>query len=337
MRLVLITTSPFETVTGASFYHRRMLAAWREMGGESEVIALDGPVAEGSALPDQTGSAMIVEGAAFEWAAALIPALQAQGAVALIHHPTALEPGTPEARRLALKRLETGLLPGFRRVIAASQPIGERLIAEFGVLPDHLRVVTPGTDRAARAPLDGNRPDGAPCEILSLGTLTYRKGHEVLLRALAGLFDLDWRLTLAGEPRDADYAASLRTLIRDLEIEAKVTLRGALEGESLETAWAKTEIFALATRFEGFGMAIAEALARGIPVAITAGGAAGSLVPPEAGIVAPVDDVEQLGKAMRRMIFSPALRAAMGKAARRHGQTLPDWPAQARALREALL
>jgi glycosyltransferase involved in cell wall biosynthesis len=335
MRLVLLTTVPFESVTGASFYHRRMLAAWEEMGGASEVVALEAPALP-SLVAAMEGATVIVEGAAFEPAAPIIPALQAEGAVALIHHPTALEPGTPDARRVQLKQLEASLLPGFRRVIAASQPIGDRLVAEFGVAAETLRVVTPGTDRMHRRFIDGTRPDGGQCELLSLGTLTYRKGHDVLLRALATLFDLDWHLTLAGESRDPAYAASLQRLIRELGIDARVTLCGALRGEALEEAWAQAEIFALATRFEGFGMAIAESLARGIPVAITAGGAAEALVPPEAGVVAPVDDVVQLGKAMRRMIFSPGLRAMMGEAAWRRGQSLPDWPAQARALRDAI-
>ena len=335
MRLVLLTAAPFETVTGASFFHRHILAAWQRMGVESEVVALDGE-APPSLAERLSGCAVIVEGAAFERAAAIIPSLQAQGAVALIHHPTALEPGTPEIRRQRLKALEASLLPRFRRVIAASQPIADRLTAEFGVAQDALRVITPGTDPVSRRVIDGACPDGSPCEILSLGTLTYRKGHDVLLRALARLFDLDWHLTLAGEVRDADYASGLHDLIRALGIEAKVTLRGPLEGKALEQAWSAAEIFALATRFEGYGMAIAEALARGIPVAITAGGAAESLVTPEAGVVAPVDDGEQLGKAMRRMIFSPALRATMSEAAWRQGQTFPDWQTQAAALRDAM-
>ena len=215
MRLALITTAPFQSITGASFYHRRMLAAWQELGGDTEVIALEG-AAPASLISQTQGRLVIVEGAAFEQAAELIPALQSQGAAALIHHPTALEPGTPEPRRLALKQLETSLLPSFRRVIAASAPIGERLEAEFGVAREALRVIVPGTDPAPRRAIGAGQSDGDPCEILSLGTLTYRKGHDVLLRALAGLFDLAWHLTLAGEPRDADYAANLTSLIHEL-------------------------------------------------------------------------------------------------------------------------
>lgn len=335
MRLALITAAPFETVTGASFYHRRILAAWEEMGGVSEVIALEGK-ADSSLVDRLEGRSVIVEGAALEPAARLVPALQARGAVALIHHPTALEPGTPDDRRQALKKLEYELLPGFRRVIAASAPIAERLVGEFGVCRDSVRVVVPGTDRVPRRTIDASRPDGSPCGVLSLGTLTYRKGHDVLLRALAGLFDLDWHLTLAGEPRDPDYVDSLSALIREHGIADRVTLLGPLTGDALEEAWNKAEIFALATRFEGYGMVIAEALARGLPVAITDGGAAGMLVPAEAGVVAPVDDVEQLGKALRRLVFSPQLRATMGEAAWRQGQSLPSWPDQAIALQEAL-
>lgn len=334
MRLALITTAPFETVTGASFYHRRLLAAWRDIGGAADIVALDGPAPPDLAGRFGDGTTIIVEGAAFEAAEAAIPALQARGAIALIHHPTALEPGTPEPRRRRLKALERAALPGFGRVIAVSEPIAARLSSEFGVIRERLHVLVPGTDRQPRRAIDPNRPDGAPCTILSLGTLTYRKGHDVLLRALATLPDLDWRLILAGEPRDPAYAAELDTLIATLGIAAQVDRRGALAGEALEQAWADAELFALATRFEGFGMAIAEAMARGLPVAITDGGAAGSLVPPAAGVVAPVDDVIQLAKAMRRLIFSPSLRAEMGGFAWPHARTLPDWPDQAAALRD---
>jgi glycosyltransferase involved in cell wall biosynthesis len=55
----------------------------------------------------------------------------------------------------------------------------------------------PGTDDAPRSPGSG----GPTCEFLSIGTLVPRKGHDLLLRALARLFDLDWHLTIVGSPR----------------------------------------------------------------------------------------------------------------------------------------
>ncbi len=336
MRLILITVAPFETISGASFYHRRLLAAWNDMGGTSEVVALaDTPAPDFVERLDETAS-IIIEGGAFEVAEAVIPALQARGAVALIHHPTALEPGTPEPRRRALKALELGVLPGFRTVIAASTQIAERLTQEFGVRANRIAVLVPGTDHQIRRVIDGTAPFGSPCTILSLGTLTYRKGHDILLKALATLSDLDFHLILAGEPRDASYAAELTALTEQLGLTDRVERQGALEGAALDAAWARADLFALATRFEGFGMVIAEAMARGLPVAITDGGAAGSLVANGAGIVAPVNDVAQLAKAMRRLIFSPALRAEMGGIAWAHARTLPEWPDQAAALKAIL-
>ncbi len=68
-------------------------------------------------------------------------------------------------------------------------------------------------------------------------------------------------------------------------------------------------MFALASYFEGYGVAIAEAMRRGLAVAVTNVGAVPALVTPEAGVVCALGDVEQLSKAMRRLIFDrPLLR-----------------------------
>lgn len=333
-RLLLLTEAPFESVSGASIYHRRMITAWRAMGFDAEYKALQ-PAEPFDPAP-WSGWQMIIDGILLRGLGAHIDLLSASGACVLVHHPAASEPGRSDAERGALYELERAALPRFRRVIAASAPIAERLAADFGVQPDAIRVVTPGTDDAPRSVIDGSRPPGSPCPILSLGTLTYRKGHDVLLRALARLADLDWSLILAGEARDPAYAAELPRLAAELGIAARVQFRGPLLGASLEAAWQGAELFALATRFEGCGMAIAEALRRGVPVAITAGGAAGTLVPPDTGVVAPVDDVDQLSKAMRRLIFSPALRASMGEHAAEAGRALPGWAGQATAFAIAI-
>jgi glycosyltransferase involved in cell wall biosynthesis len=97
----------------------------------------------------------------------------------------------------------------------------------------------------------------------------------------------------------------------------------------LEALWQSADLFALATWHEGYGMAIAEALKRGVPVAVTDGGAAGALVQPEAGVVCPVGDRDQLSKSLRRLIFSAALRREMADAAWKIGQALPTWQTQA--------
>jgi glycosyltransferase involved in cell wall biosynthesis len=110
-----------------------------------------------------------------------------------------------------------------------------------------------------------------------------------------------------------------------------VTFAGELGAEALEDLWQRSDVFALATFWEGYGMAAAEALARGLPVAITAGGAIADVVPVEAGVVSPPGDVVSFGKALRRVIFDAGLRAEMAEAAWAAGQKLPRWEDRATA------
>ena len=197
-------------------------------------------------------------------------------AVVLIHHPVSLETGLNAAEQAALADVERRLLPRLKRLIVTSNTTAETLETQFHIPTDRIHVVVPGTDDAPRC------PGSAGCEMLSIGTLIPRKGHDVLLRALARLFDLDWHLTIAGAPdRDPAHAHGLMALTEELKIAHRVRFAGELVGDALEAAWRGADLFALATYYEGYGMAIAEALKRGLPVVVTAGGAAGKLITPE--------------------------------------------------------
>jgi glycosyltransferase involved in cell wall biosynthesis len=96
--------------------------------------------------------------------------------------------------------------------------------------------------------------------------------------------------------------------------------------------WAGSDLFALASYFEGYGVAIAEAMRRGFAVAVTNVGAVPAMVAPEAGVVCAPGDVEQLSKALRRLIFDRALLRDMAEVAWRSGQLLPSWAEQAARL-----
>jgi glycosyltransferase involved in cell wall biosynthesis len=251
--------------------------------------------------------------------------------VALIHHPTALGTGITGAERAALRNTELRLLPRCARVIATSEATAERLVTDFGLDRARLRVVVAGIDPAPRS----IGSSGGSCAILSIGALIPRKGHDVLIRSLAPLFDLDWRLTIVGsETRDPAHVEQLRGLAAGAE--GKILFAGEPEKVELEKLWHGADIFALASFWEGYPIAVAQALKRGVPVAITNEGPAAGPVPMEAGIVCKPGDVEQYSKALRRMIFDGELRKAMAEAAWTAGQSLPCWERQIEAFIEAL-
>ncbi len=343
MQLSLIVPAPLDAVSGGYAYDRRIVAGLHEAGHTVKVIELLGshPLADEAArdaacaawdgLPDTTRP--IIDGLALPAFAGMEDALTARNAAGVIHHPTALETGFGEADRAGLLAIEKRLLPRLARVIVTSETTGDRLAADFGVEPERIKVVVPGTDEAPRSLGSG----GPTCRIISVGTLVPRKGHDVLLRALARLFDLDWQLTIVGSPeRDPVHAKTLAALAEELGIANRVRFAGEATDAALEALWREADIFALATHWEGYGMAVAEALKRGLPVAVTAGGAAGSLVTPEAGVVCQPGDHINLSKALRRLIFDATLRHDMAEAAWQVGQTLPSWQTQAREFAQAL-
>jgi glycosyltransferase involved in cell wall biosynthesis len=334
MRVSLIVPAPFDTISGGYGYDRRIVAGLRDLGHDVDVVELTGafPIVDDFArdaacaamdrLPSD--SKTVIDGLALPAFRGLEDAISARGTVGLIHHPVSLETGLSEPHQAALTDIERRLLPRLARLIVTSETTAEALTARFHIPPERIRVVVPGTEDAPRC------PGSSGCEILSIGTLIPRKGHDLLLRALARLFDLDWHLTIVGAPdRDPPHAHGLLALAGELGIAHRVRFAGELVGEALEAVWRGADLFALATHYEGYGMAIAEALKRGLPVVVTNGGAAGALITSESGCVCPVGDRDQVSKSLRRLIFGRDLRQHMAEQAWRTGQTLPSWQAQA--------
>ena len=129
--------------------------------------------------------------------------------------------------------------------------------------------------RAARAPIAARRRTGSSdgiVRLLSVGAVVPRKGFDVLIAALATLADLPWRLTIAGDrTRDRRPAAQLDADIARHGLAGRVDVLGALPADRLAALYAGADLFVLASRFEGYGMAFAEAMAHGLPVIGTTG------------------------------------------------------------------
>jgi glycosyltransferase involved in cell wall biosynthesis len=329
------------TPTGGYGYARRLIAGLPDVGWTVEVVGLPGGFPDPSEqalaasraildrIPDD--AVVLVDGLAFGAMPDLAHALARRlRLVALVHHPLADETGLDEGARGLFERSEAAALGTARAVICTSHTTARRLIEGFGVAPSRLRVAPPGTDRRARARGSGEIPT-----ILCVGSLIERKGHDVLIRALHLVAGLPWTARFVGaEDRDSGWAASLRGLVRGLGLADRIVFAGAIADPRIE--FVQADIFALASRYEGYGMVFAEALAHGLPIVGCRAGAVPEVVPEEAGMLVPPDDPEALAAALSLLLTDRDLRRSKADAAWQAGQTLPDWRETARLVAESL-
>ena len=330
--IVLVVPGHLGERTGGYLYDRRIVAGLRRLGWVVDVLELDAsfPYPTPAAL-EHAANALAAVGAGTiaivdSLALGAMPDLITREAsrlriVALVHLPLAaacdldrdtaarFEDGERRALRAAALVLVTG---------SATLP----LIARHELARDRVVVVEPGTDRAPLA--RGSR--GHQLELLSVATLNPGKGHEGLLVALSALPHHEWRLTCAGSlTRHPETTERVRATIARLRLEDRVSLVGDLEGTALEACYDSADVFVLATRQETYGMAVAEALAHGLPIVATMTGAIPELVGSDAGVLVRVGDTPALVEALSRVLGDASLRARLAQGARRVRDKLPTW------------
>jgi glycosyltransferase involved in cell wall biosynthesis len=165
--------------------------------------------------------------------------------------------------------------------------------------------------------------------------VTHRKGYDLLVEALALVADLRWFCTIAGSlDREPATAAAVGEKIAGHGLGNQIVLAGEIA--DLSGLYRRADIFALASRYEGYGMAFAEALRHGLPVIGTTGGAIPEVVPPSAGILVPPDDVTALALALRRLIADHAARRGFAAGAREAAAALPGWDEAAQGVATVL-
>lgn len=317
-----------QTRTGGYGYDRRVACAFGALDWDVQLVALgkgfpmepDFAEAEKALAAIPEGSLVVIDGLAFgvldEWADRNASRLRLY---ALVHHPLALETGLTTDLRDALTVSERKALSCTRGVIVTSNVTARELVARYGVVREDIVVALPGTDPVSLATGTCN----PPC-ILSVGSLTRRKGHDVLIAALTVLREIPWTCRIVGNKHfDPIVTGELAEQIRKADLAERIVLVGEVEDPRAEFAHA--DIFALASRYEGYGMVFAEALAHGLPIVGCAAGAVPEVVPEAAGILVSPDDPKQLAMALRRLLTEAETLSAMADAAAIAGAALPSW------------
>lgn len=317
--------------TGGYAYDRAVIRLLPQAGVEAMHVALPGSYPNPSA--DDLGDTaaiiaglpsdclLLIDGLAYgAMPSSLIRSIR-QPIVALCHHPLALENGISADRAIALHASETEALALARHVIVTSPLTGKILAGDFGVSSDKITVAEPGTTRKPRSTGSGSDV----LNLLAVGSIVPRKGYGVLVEALAGLTRRNWRLKIAGTARGLDTVNALRDQIALSDLNDHIQLMGAVPDRDLDQLFAEADLFVMSSLFEGYGMVLAEALQRGLPIVTTTGGAASETVPDGAGLKVPPGDALALRKALDEALSDPSLRARLSEAAHRAGEKLPTW------------
>jgi glycosyltransferase involved in cell wall biosynthesis len=333
----VLVPGTLDTRTGGYGYDREIVAGLERRGWRVRVLEIPGefpfPAAESraaaaqalAAVPD--GAAVVVDGLAL---GALPDEAEREAArlrlIALVHHPLADETGLAADARDRLEASERRALAAVRRVVVTS-PRTAAALERYGVARSSVTVIEPGTDPAPQARgSSGRDAQNATVELLCVATIVPRKGHDVLVRALAAMDDASWHLTcVGGLDRDEAWTASVRAQVAAAGLESRIAFVGELERAPLDGRYDAADVFVLPTWYEGYGMAVAEALARGLPVVSTATGAIADLVAGDAGLLVPAGDVESLTRALSAVVTDRALRARLAAGARQAGTRLRSW------------
>lgn len=343
--IVFAIPGDIDAPTGGYGYDRRLLREWREAGVEARHLALPGsfpfPTAEDLATTERLLAAaapddiLLIDGLAFGAFPEALAARFASRIVALVHHPLALETGLAPGDVTFLRDSERLALGHARAVVVTSPATRDTLAAGYAVAREDITVAVPGTDPAMRAT---RASIGAPVRLLAVGSIIPRKGYDVLVEALAAIHERQWMMTIAGSPDYAPRTAGyLHERIARAGLADRISFTGSVDTSTLSRLYDRADIFVMSSLYEGYGMVLTEALARGLPIVTTLSGAGAEALPDAAALKVPPGDATALAKALARLIDAPAERRQRADAAWAAAGNLPRWSETARIVAEACL
>ncbi|WP_207957089.1 glycosyltransferase family 4 protein [Rubrobacter tropicus] len=327
MRLAFVTVGDAARLTGGYLYNRRLLEGLKENGAKVEVFVPCGadPRAQAAAAP---AFGNVFDPAPFD--AVVVDALarvvvaphldrwrSGRPVVALVHElPGVADPAASDRER----PFEAPILRS-DRIVAVSDH-GKEVLLKRGAPAARVRVVPPGFDGLGRGLERGLLREGPP-RVLCVAQWIPRKGVLDLVRAWGTKDTPGAMLDLVGETdADAPYATKVREAA---SYDPSILVHGPVDDDTLAGLYASAYIFALPSRYEGYGIVYAEALSFGLPVVACTVGPVPEVVGDGTGLLVPAGDPEALSDALDRLLSDAGLREKMSAAALQRAAGLPRW------------
>lgn len=304
-----------ELVSGGNVYDRRVRDGLAGLGWDVSMTEAADADAVAVALDEvPRGSTVLIDGLVAGWAPSAIEAAAAQSRVIVLAHMvmTAFPDPDPEAADSERRALGQAT-----RVIATSEWTASELILLGIVDEDRVSVAVPG---AVDGPVSRGRSGGLLC----VGAVAPHKGQDILLDALGRVRDLDWTCTVAGSrTADPDFARRIATSAAPFG--ARIQMPGVLHDEALQAAYQCAGVLVAPSRAESFGMAIADARRRGLPVIAAAVGGIPEAVAGGGALLVKTDDPAALATALEQWMTDPTLRARLRSEAAEARARSPRW------------
>jgi glycosyltransferase involved in cell wall biosynthesis len=290
---------------------------------------------------------------------ALLPALAARAGVELMHSMASTAPLWGSFRRVVtvhdliyahfpdthagirdkgMKVLVPAAARRSDRVIADSKSTRDDLVALLGIAPERVDVVALGLGAVLRrtpAPESEVRARFGLGERSVVLALSAKRPHKNLLALIDALVRIPIEdrpvLVLPGYP--TAHEVELRARAELLGVSDDVRFPGWVSAQDLEGLWALARAFVFPSLYEGFGLPVLEAMARGVPVACSAIPALREVVADAALLFAPHDE-QAIAQALQRLLGDPALAASLRARGLRRAQEF-TWERAARRTLES--